>query len=398
MAIHIRRKIGENMRMKKRLKFPITKVVEVLPFGFSDEDVVSLFKVAYPGLWLELKARHTQDNSMFKNRVARGLKAVKPLSPNQLLLLVAKPTINKERNSYTIYNQCTEDNKKIGYEKLERKGKAKLSKIAIKGKARKREMQDAAPQYIDNLITEYFKVRKENTLDINSRYLIILECAKFKCKKTIIFLEKINACEKNDQLRMLAFKSLQRFGLSPSLGRKRKGKKKLSIIGVCDLDENPTELLQYIYSSQHKIHQKFDVFLSHSYGRQQELLAIKEMLNRQGMVVYVDWINDAEMMRREKQNSDTFKVLNERLSQSSTFLFIQTKESLESKYCMDEVDFFKNMNRPMFIYEVDKLDKNSRINDFVSVSVRNDKLCIDKDGIDIPLCKSLIMNIDFVNN
>ena len=60
---------------------------------------------------------------------------------------------------------------------------------------------------------------------MNARYLILLEASQFKCKETLSFLYKIAACDKNSDLRLMAFYALQKLGEHPWLGRDRKEKK-----------------------------------------------------------------------------------------------------------------------------------------------------------------------------
>jgi len=362
-----------------------------MPFGFSDEDFVSLFKAAYPTIWLEFQNRFKSDVMVYSNRKAKGLKGVRPIVPNRFVLNIVRPVIYKIRNSQTEFDIIQEGEKQTERERLVTKGKTKLAKLKAAEVERQRKIQKVEPSYVGDLIKEYFKLRRKDTLDVNSRYLIILECAKFKCKRSISFLEKLNACEKNDELRQLAYSFLCRFGLTPRLVCKRKGKKKQSAIKTKDLDENPTELLQRIYENQHKIHKHFDVFLSHSYGRQAELLEVKEILNKQGLIVYVDWINDAEMMRREKQSNDTFNVLKERLRQSSSLLFIQTKLSVTSPLCSEEIAFFKELNRPMYIIEAEHIEEQSSIcNDLTLIKKADGRIFVEKDSEELILSKSLI--------
>lgn len=70
-------------------------------------------------------------------------------------------------------------------------------------------------------------------------------------RDNLVFREN-KCCEKNDELRQLAYSYLCRLGLTPKLSRKRNGKKKLSATKVKDLDENPTELLQRIFENQQR--------------------------------------------------------------------------------------------------------------------------------------------------
>ncbi|WP_206225169.1 hypothetical protein [Parabacteroides sp. ZJ-118] len=379
-------KTTELIRLRKRLKYPLKKVAEVMPKGFTDEAFVSFFKEIYPSLWVELENRYQSHLRVYNSRRQNGLKAIYPLSSRTLILDVAKVSLQKSRNEHSTDEYELEKSK--GLEKLLNSGKRKAHKIREIDAKRIRQFQEVTPDYVNNLIKEYFNIRRKNTLDVNSRYLIILECAKFKCEEIISFLEKINACEKNDELRQLAYRILCSFGLTPKLSHKRNGRKKLSATKVKDLDENPSELIQRIYDNQHKIHKHFDVFLSHSYGRQTELLEVKESLNRQGLVVYVDWINDAEMLAREKQNNDTFKVLYERLRQSSSLLFIQTKSSVTSPYCSKEIEFFKKLGRPMYILEAEKVENRPPFFDDLTLIKQIDKrILVDGETL---LSKGLI--------
>lgn len=365
MGKHQSRKIGEINRLKKRLKSPLSRVATVMPKGFSDADFLDLFKIAYPGLWVELINFYKSSLNEYRNRINKGLRGVKPLSPMILVFMVAKSSLAKARIVNTNSSIEQEYEKAKVRAKIIRIGEKKTNRIQHKEAERIRKFQKVAPQYVDNLIKLYFDQRKEKALDVDTRYLIILESAKFKCGKTITFLQKINACEKNDELRMLAYNYLIRFGLNPRLTRKRKDRKKLTATIEHKIPESPTILLQLIFEKQQIIHKNFDLFLSHSYGRQAELLMVKNILNRQGLVVYVDWINDAEMLQREKQNKDTFNVLYERLRQSSALLFIQTKLSIGSKYCMDELIYFKLLNRPMYLYEAEVIEAQFEIPDEV---------------------------------
>lgn len=374
MGKHQRRKIGEINRFRKRLKFPLSRVARVMPKGFTDAEFLDLFKTAYPGLWLELMNFFKSNMDEYRNRINKGLKGVKPFYPKAMVFLVAKSSLAKSRIDN--FNSSIEQEHEKAEEraKIIREGKNKANKLQQLESEQIRKFQKVAPKYVDNLIKLYFNQRKENALDIDTRYLIILECAKFKCKKTIVFLQKINACEKNNELRMLAYEYLVRFGINPRLTRKRKGKKKLTATTVHKIEESPSVLLQLIFEKQQILHKNFDVFLSHSYGRQSELLQTKEILNRQGLVVYVDWINDAEMLQREKQNDDTFNVLYERLRQSSALLFIQTKLSVTSEYCMDELMYFKKLNRPMYLYEAESIENQPKIFEgMIKVELKNDK-------------------------
>lgn len=321
-----------------------------MPVGFTDDEFLETFKKVYPGLWQELRTLYTSDVAEYRNRVKKGRKGMHPIAPDVLIMDVARSSMKKARSAAKTTEEANAERER-NLKRLLSKGLKKERQLKKREQEKKRHFQLTHPPYIRNMIREYFRIRKDNPLDINSRYLIILECAKFKCGATISFLEKINACDKNDDLRQLAFRYLQRFGLHPRLRKHRKGKRRLTAIKRVDIEENPSELLRMIYDSQHNILQSFDVFISHSYKDQEDILKLKDILNHQGLYVYVDWINDSEMLTREKQNCDTFNVLFERMRQSSTLLFVYSTQSISSANTAKEVSFYKTLDRPMFMLE-----------------------------------------------
>lgn len=377
------------MRLRKRLKSLVARIANVMPNEFKDDDIVSTFKIVYPGMWNEMKSSYKSSLLEYKNRIRKGKKAVYPQSPKTLILSVGKSAINKARIANERTTPEKEETKTGVLDRMIRKGKRKAEEIKKREDTCARQIQKACPDYIGNLIRHYFFTRKKKGLDIDSRYVLIMECAKFKSTATITFLQKINACEKNNELRLLAYKCLKHFGVYPRLTRNRKGKKKASAVAMHTIDPNPSELLKLIYENQQFLYKSFDVFLSHSYGRQDELLEAKNILNRQGLVVYVDWINDAEMLERSKQNEDTFKVLYERLKQSSSLLFIQTEASVGSPYCMEELQFFKQLGRPMYIIEVDEVENAPDIlKELVRVKLESGLFKIAENGH--PLSRALL--------
>lgn len=211
--------------------------------------------------------------------------------------------------------------------------------------------QDVCPDYIKNLISLYFKERKKCNLDINARYILLIEAAQFRTPETVEFLKKICACDKNDNLRRFAFDALQSMGYNPWLSRKRKGKVRNTAIKPIDIIKNPTALLEYIYRYQDRLHKHFDVFLSHSSYDKSDLCRLKRILNAQGLVVYIDWVNDNVMLNRPNQNEDTWTVLQKRMDISSVMIFVMTDNSLRSVWTPREIDYFKTQGKDVYIFQ-----------------------------------------------
>lgn len=155
MGKHQRRKIGEINRLRKRLKFPLSRVARVMPKGFTDAEFLDLFKTAYPGLWVELMNFFKSSMDEYRNRINKGLKGVKPFYPKDMVFLVAKSSLAKTRiiNSNSSIEQ--EHEKAEERTKIIREGKSKANKIQQLEAERIRKFQQVAPKYVDNLIKLY---------------------------------------------------------------------------------------------------------------------------------------------------------------------------------------------------------------------------------------------------
>lgn len=302
------------------------------------------FKTYFPCAWEDIVTYCRDKKNDYYRRKRNGLRTVPFYTPEAFLKKHAH--IGK-----ALENHLTDEEKSALRKKL-------LKKAKDQKKAREKFLtdnlvyvQEVCPPYIKDLIKSYFNIRRTKTLNINARYLILLEASQFKCDETIAFLHKISACDKNYDLRMMAYHALRRMGEHPWLARNRKGKKHLSQIKQIDIKENPTELLHLLYENQQALYQSFDVFLSHSSLDTNELLNLKAKLNRQGKTVYIDWINDSVMLNRANQNEDTWNALELRMDQSKTLLYVMTDNSIRSPYTQREVEYFKKLNKPILVYQ-----------------------------------------------
>ena len=97
------------------------------------------------------------------------------------------------------------------------------------------------------------------------------------------------------------------------------------------------------------------MFLSHSSYDTQQLLSLKQKLNAEGLVVYIDWVNDKVMMDRRNQNEDTWNVLKLRMDESEKMLFVMTDNSLRSMWTPKEIDYFKSLNKAILVYQPEEI-------------------------------------------
>lgn len=83
----------------------------------------------------------------------------------------------------------------------------------------------------------------------------------------------------------------------------------------------------------------FDVFLSHSFRDAQIILGIAELLESQGVSVYVDWLVDSQL-NRSKVNAATARLLRKRMGQCQSLIFATSTSSPSSKWMPWELGYF----------------------------------------------------------
>lgn len=356
MGIGTRKMEYRKMLFTKDFKRPMKKVAKTMSVGFTNEDFYEAYKKYYPYMMVEARKmcddykRHNNSRKKkgYKNRVFFP-------EPEEFLKQASSKTIGLTRKAHQGGDVMSTEELARYTLMLEQDSKRRIAERKRKEEAFLMLAQDVEPKYIKKLIDLYFRTRKTNTLDVNSRYLILLEIAQFKCKESISFLSKINSCDKNNDMRLLAFNLLQQMGEHSWLARNRKGKKRQSAVQPIDIAANPTRLVEHICKYQGCIHNRYDVFLSHSSYDTQQLLSLKQKLNAEGLVVYIDWVNDKVMMDRRNQNEDTWNVLKLRMDESEKMLFVMTDNSLRSTWTPKEIDYFKSLNKEILVYQPEEI-------------------------------------------
>ena len=83
----------------------------------------------------------------------------------------------------------------------------------------------------------------------------------------------------------------------------------------------------------------FDVFLSHSFGDKELILGVRRVLEGQGMVVYIDWVDDPQLDRTLVQPT-TAAVIKRRMHQSKSLLYATSAQAAGSKWMPWELGYF----------------------------------------------------------
>lgn len=346
MSIFYRRENHREILFKKEinLKKRTNDILEIIPQEYSFSDFLQAFKECFPTVWEDIENHCKSKKNDFLRRKKKGLRTVPYYSPEEYL----KKNCGWEKKRSEV---LSDEERRTKYGKLVEKGRKKKETRDAEKQKILEKVQIVTPSYVKDMIRTYFQTRKTNTLNVNARYLILLEASQFHSKETIQFLHKISACEKNKELRDIAYQSLVQLGEHPWKSRKRKGRQKTSHLKQIDLQNNPTELLQLIYDNQQLVYQNYDIFLSHSSLDVRELLDLKYVLNKQNLTVYIDWINDKVMLDRANQDENTWNVLELRMRQSKMLLFVITDNSIKSSYTEKEVNYFKNLSRRILVYQ-----------------------------------------------
>ena len=353
MGIVSRKYNVEKQTFRSRLSKPLRTIAELMPQNFSDEEYYDLFKLCYLHLWDDIKSFSKECRSADQRRLLKHKTRVLYNIPNpeKYLILISKVYRTNKRVQYK--RGCKELPEQERFRKVEILKNASIKILKKRKKVASERLilkQTVKPQYMNYFLREFFSLRKRHPEDIDSRYLILCEAAKFKCSETVDFLQKINACEKNIYLRKTAFKMLQQMGENVRLSRNRKEKKTKSILLEPTIVNTPDQLLKEIYNSQLEQKKSFDIFLSHSVSDENELLKLKTMINAMGLSVYIDWVNDKDKLKRDLVCKETAQVIIERLKVCNTLLYVLTERCLLSKWSPWELGYFTALKKKICVY------------------------------------------------
>lgn len=357
MTSYERRYNKEKMLLCKRLRHSARKVAEVMPCGFTDEQFYSTFPTLQPLLWQEICEVYKEYRYINENRKKIGKKSTRILSPLEILKDISRPILSKVRAERKL-NPIADSILKKQYEKLEFCAKKKIEAYNKKLFEDTYFIQNVTPSYVKDLITSYFDARKRENLDVNIRYLIIMEAGKFYSDDTIRFLKQVQSGEKNEELRYAAFKALkQMHAPHVSLHHKRDGKMTENRRRKPNPDETPKALSKSIYNADFEKLKEFDIFISHSSQNREQIHDIMQLFNRNGFVCYVDWVSDKEQLKRELSSKETAEVIIDRIKKSTILVYVLTNECLLSKWSPWELGYAYALNKPICVLQLEQIEK-----------------------------------------
>lgn len=134
------------------------------------------------------------------------------------------------------------------------------------------------------------------------------------------------------------------------LRRKKKGKKNFIDNEKVHNECSPEILMQRLRVDKLERLKKFDMFISHNSKNEDEVVLFYKILNSNGLVAYVDWVNDKFDLKRQWCNATTAEIIKERIKQSQFFVIYATEEILHSQWCAWEVGYAEALGKKICIY------------------------------------------------
>lgn len=352
-----------NVMWNKQLK----EIEKILPYTYNGTDIINLLKTYYPHEWKSVEYKKQYYDKKDKYLIKRFGKAryKMPLAEEiiqkngKFQYLLSDKTKKNYCNSFN--ENIVENNKAV----LWRKRKNKIVRIDKKISYAKAKTQMVTPNFLDQLIGLY---ERKNTAQKDKVY-IIYELEKYYNPKVINFFFKLNDTELNRQLREEAFHHLQSFNYQPRLRRQKymqvhtKNKKRKDYLKkvypyeTYFVPHNPDELEYRIENGKEQKIKSYDYFISHSSKDSKLVQNIITYENSKGKNIFCDWINDSDYLKRNLLCEATLKVIEWRLRQSEAIIFLKTCNSTESVWCKYELNYFAELNKPIYYLDENKVSK-----------------------------------------
>lgn len=342
----------------------LKSIAKVLPCNYKKEDIIAMLKRFYPHEWkgVEYKKQYydIKDRYIKKHKGKARYNMPNPerlLEKNQVFRNLLN---NKNRKAYeeSFSEDICKQEEKILYEKREKK----IRRIDEKIEKAIAKTQTVTPDFLDKLIGMY---SKKNATQVDRMYIIV-ELKKYYNPKIINFFFKCNDTELNNQLREIAFKHLQSFNYQPRLRKQKyiqiytKNKKRKEYLRkiypyeTYHIPFNPEELeYRLLFGKEQKV-KEYKYFISHSSSDAESVQKLIDFENEQGNLVFCDWINDSDYLKRSLLCESTLKVIEWRLQQSEAIIFVRSEKSVDSIWCQYELNYFYELGKP--IYFIDKKD------------------------------------------
>lgn len=334
-----------DVKFLKPIKRKSQTCYNLLPPGVTEERFISVFRDTFVATWAEMQLEfefwfeQNKDLERHHKKARYGMPA-----PKNLLKRIYKDLSGSRHRGQSDYSP---EQAKVELARLHAEEEGKLAKRNRKIQESCRYRQQIEPAFAGKYIDSFFRIRR-----IEVQFEIAVALSHFVSNSIIRFFYKINAVHQSMPLKEFSMRYIQSLGLPFRLRKLKKGKKKPYAHLPVTVEVQPEALLEELEENRLAAMQSYDVFISHSSANEKTLIPLFQHLNRQGMVAYIDWVNDRERLPREYVGVNTAKVILERMRQSQRFLFVVSNESLTSPWCIWEIGCAAALDLPMSLYIV----------------------------------------------
>lgn len=349
--------------------YQIKTIQSVLPKEYSEVDIINLLKKYYPHEWNSVEIKYNYYQRKDRYIIKRfGKSRYNMKKPEVLLKRTSEyKKILSDRYKRKYYDNYSEEKFSSAQEAIQMQRKPKIDRINKKIESALSKTQQVTPSFIDKLIGLY---ERKNTSQKDKCY-ILLELKKYYNNKIIQFFFKLNDTELNKQLRWEAFYHLQEFNYQPRARsqkymqvhtKHKKRKKHLKEVYPNEkytIPKNPDELEYRVENSKDQKIKKYDYFISHSSKDSIFVKKLQESENKNGKLVFCDWINDVDYLQRHLLCEATLKVIEKRMEQSDSMIFVMSENSLHSVWCKYELNYFTELGRLIYYISIENIQQNN---------------------------------------
>lgn len=337
------------IKLQKEFKLAHNMTIEAMPAKFSNKDYVKKFIYMFPDKIsrLIIERNYWYGKRIIKKNLVKIQSKRMSLETNDFILETSKYIRRQVRK-----NILSIEERKTQADEIRKKSLAKLKLQTIKRKKSLDYIQEINPSYLEHYRKRFFK-----THDLHERLEIIRELSKYDSKEVHNFFYAINGHVRNQSLKKEVQSYFQSLSLPFRLSRKKKGKTNFIDNEIVTNRKGPEELKKRLYIDDLEKIKKFDIFLSHNSKDEEKIITFYKKLNKNGQVVYIDWVNDKYDLKREWCNTSTVDIIKERIKQSDVFVLYFSSKTLNSQWCAWELGYADGIGKKICIYFSEKIDR-----------------------------------------
>lgn len=122
-------------------------------------------------------------------------------------------------------------------------------------------------------------------------------------------------------------------------------------------------------SKNSSAYKRFDIFLCHARIDNDLVVAFKQILEQQGLTVYVDWIVD-KSSREEGVTEENAKLLKSRMRNCDKLIYLHSFGAANSKWCPWEIGLFDALKSEVYVAMLAEKEKSTTGQEYLDLYPR----------------------------